>query len=74
MSERWKYQIKSGGLWGVFMSVFMVLFDIKEHPFIEQIVRPEFWVRAVVYIVLGIFGLGYINWRSKVKQDQSNKN
>jgi hypothetical protein len=32
MSERW-YQIKMGGIWGVFMTVFNVLFDIKETPF-----------------------------------------
>jgi hypothetical protein len=32
MSERWKYQIKSGGLWGVFMVIFMTMFEISEKP------------------------------------------
>jgi hypothetical protein len=30
MSERWKYQLKMGGFWGVFMVVFMTLFELKE--------------------------------------------
>ena len=30
MSERWKYQIKMGGFWGIFMVIFMTLFQLKE--------------------------------------------
>ena len=54
MSERWKYQIKTGGIWGVFMTVFNVLFDIKEIPFSEQVATPNFYIRAAVYIFVGI--------------------
>jgi hypothetical protein len=43
MSERWKYQIKMGGIWGVFMTVFNVLFDIKETPFSAQVATPFFF-------------------------------
>ena len=73
MSERWKYQIKMGGFWGIFMTVFMVLFDIKEHSFQEQIANPNFWIRSIAYIIIGIFVLGYINWRGKVKRENINK-
>jgi len=68
MSERWKYQIKMGGIWGVFMTVFNVLFDIKEIPFSEQITSTLFYIRAVAYIIVGIFVLGYFTWKSNVKR------
>ncbi|MEY2922186.1 hypothetical protein [Flavobacterium sp.] len=68
MSERWKYQLKSGGLWGLFMSVFILLFNMKEQPIAEQLQHPEFWVKTLVYLIVGIFGLGYYNWKHKQKQ------
>ncbi len=68
MSERWKYQIKTGGIWGLFMSVFMLLFDIKTVTFVQQLSQPSFYIRAVAYILLGIFVLGYFTWKSKIKQ------
>lgn len=67
MSERWKYQIKTGGIWGLFMVVFMTLFELKEKPFMEQITSYNFYLRAVIYIAIGIFGLGYYNWRQMQK-------
>lgn len=67
MSERWKYQLKMGGFWGVFMTVFMTLFEIKEKPLMEQITSYNFYLRAVVYISVGIFVLGYYNWKQKEK-------
>ncbi|MEO0045284.1 MAG: hypothetical protein RL705_475 [Bacteroidota bacterium] len=71
MSERWKYQLKSGGLWGVFMIVFMTLFDIKEKPFTEQIHSNSFYFRVFVYLVVGIFVLGYFNWKAKIKRENN---
>jgi len=64
MSERWKYQIKTGLFWGVFMSVFNTLFEIQEHPIIEQLSRPGFYFRSITFIIVGIFVLGYFNWKS----------
>ena len=72
MSERWKYQIKSVGLWGVFMTAFNVLFEIKEKPFMQQIATSNFYIRAVGFILMGIFVLGYFNWKQKVKRDTTN--
>lgn len=69
MSERWKYQIKTGGIWGLFMVVFMTLFELQEKPFSEQISSYNFYLRAFVFIAVGIFVLGYFNW----KQMQKNK-
>ncbi|MBY0487245.1 MAG: hypothetical protein K2P85_08695 [Flavobacteriaceae bacterium] len=70
MSERWKYQIKTGSFWGIFMMVFTTLFELKEHPFKEQIAFPQFWIRFLAYLVLGIFGLGYYNWKQNVKNQK----
>lgn len=73
MSERWKYQIKMGGFWGIFMIAFMTFFELKEKPFLEQLSDANFYVRALVYLVLGIFGLGYYNWKQKIKSENSLK-
>ena len=71
MSERWKYQLKTGGLWGVFMVVFMTLFEISEKPLAQQLQSVTFYFRAIVYLVIGIFVLGYFNWKSKVKRENN---
>jgi hypothetical protein len=71
MSERWKYQIKNGGTWGVFMTVFMILFDIKQVPLAEQMSKPEFYFRALAYVAIGIFVLGYFTWKSKNKKENT---
>jgi hypothetical protein len=63
MSERWKYQIKMGGIWGVFMTVFNVLFDIKETPFSAQVALLLFILKPS-HILVGIFVLGYFTWKS----------
>ena len=73
MSERWKYQIKTGGFWGVFMILFMSLFELKEKPFMQQLSNPNFYLRAFFYLITGIFLLGYYNWKQKTKRENSEK-
>jgi hypothetical protein len=69
MSERWKYQLKMGGFWGVFMVIFMTLFELKEKTISQQLSDANFYVRAVSYIVIGIFVLGYFSWKEKIKRE-----
>ena len=69
MNERWKYQIKTGGFWGIFMTVFNVLFELKQVSFLEQISKPTFYIRLVGYVIVGIFVLGYFNWKAKLKRE-----
>ena len=69
MSERWKYQFKVGTFWGIFMSVFNLLFELQGKPINVQLSAPGFYVRALVFILVGIFLLGYINWKAKVKRE-----
>ena len=59
---------KGGWNLGLFMSGFILLFNMKEQPIAEQLQHPEFWVRTLVYLIIGIFGLGYYNWKQKQKQ------
>jgi len=73
MSERWKYQLKMGGFWGVFMVVFMTLFELKEKTISQQLADRNFYIRAVGYIVIGVFLLGYFNWKEKIKRENSDK-
>jgi hypothetical protein len=68
MNERWQYQLKTGGIWGVFMVVFTTLFDLKEQPLTEQFSNSNFYLRSVIYIGIGIFVLGYFNWKAKIKE------
>jgi hypothetical protein len=68
MNERWQYQLKTGGIWGVFMVVFTTLFDLKEKPLTEQFSNSNFYLRSVIYIGIGIFVLGYFNWKAKNKR------
>jgi hypothetical protein len=65
MSERWKYQIKTGGFWGLFMTVFMALYESKEIPLQEQLTSSQFYFRLVFFLIMGIFILGYFTWKNK---------
>jgi hypothetical protein len=69
MSDRWKYQVKFGVFWGVFMTAFNILFEIKEISFSEQISKPDLYLRFVVHTGLGLFLVGYFNWKSQAKNE-----
>lgn len=73
MSERWKYQLKMGGFWGVFMVIFMTLFELQEKTISQQLADRNFYIRAVGYILIGVFVLGYFNWKEKIKRENSDK-
>ena len=53
------------------MTVFMTLFDIKEKPITVQLSSVEFYIRAISFIVMGVFFLGYMGWREKVKRQDN---
>jgi hypothetical protein len=70
MSERWKYQLKTGTFWGLFMSLFSLIFRLNEVSLSQQLSSVEFYVRLAGFVILGIFVLGYFNWRSRQKRQQ----
>ena len=67
MGEKWKYQLKMGIIWGLFMSVFNLLFNLQSQPLVQQLQSSGFYVRAVLFIVVGVFVLGNYNWNKKNK-------
>ena len=69
MTERWKYQLKTGGFWGVFMIVFTTVFALKEKPLAIQITDYSYYIRAVGYLLFGVFVLGFSSWKSKIKRE-----
>ncbi|MGV1012762.1 MAG: hypothetical protein ACOYBS_09955 [Flavobacterium sp.] len=71
MSERWIYQIKTGGFWGVFMTAFNLFFELKDKTFMQQVTTSNFYIRAIGFILMGIFVLGYFNWKQKMKRQQN---
>ena len=73
MTARLKYQLVSGGFWGLFMTLFNMLFEIKEKPLSVQLSTVDFYVRALAFILVGIFVLGYINWKAKERKEVSSK-
>jgi hypothetical protein len=73
MNKRWKYQIIIGSFWGIFMTVFNVLFEIKEKSISEQFTSASFYLRLVVFTLVGIFVLGYFNWKASKKAEENNK-
>jgi hypothetical protein len=72
MSERWKYQLKTGFFWGIFMSVFNLLFEMQEKPIRIQLTSDAFYLRALGFILVGILVLGYFNWKAKIKREATN--
>jgi uncharacterized membrane protein len=69
MSERWKYQLKTGIFWGLFMIIFMTIINWREKPIMTEVTLPKFYVKLAIYLIVGIFGLGYFNWKALKKQE-----
>lgn len=68
MTERWNYQIKQGLLYGLIMSVLSAGFELQEKTFEEAFMSYRFLIRLLIFIVVGIFLIGYLNWKEKQKQ------
>jgi len=69
MSERWKYQLKVGLPWGIFMSIVMVFFGVSDKPFMEQIQSGFFYFQMACFLIVGVFVLGYSSWKSKIRRE-----
>jgi hypothetical protein len=69
MSERWKYQLKTGAFWGLFMIGFSTFMNHENKPMPIALTEIDFYFRGVVFLLFGVFVLGYTSWKSKVKKD-----
>ena len=71
MGDRWKYQIKNGGIWGLIVSSCIAVIDLFEMSFEEAFLSKEKLLRTLYFVLAGIFIIGYSNWKKKVKRDYS---
>ncbi len=73
MSERWKYQIKSGGFYALFMTLCLTLWDGYCTTFDEAFFSKKFIIRLVMFLLAGVFIIGYFNWKAKIKSKATKK-
>ena len=73
MSERWKCQIKSGLPFGLLLPIFLGLLDWYGTSFTDAFFTLKFLISLLVFLFLGIFVIGYYNWREKRKTLEYNK-
>lgn len=73
MSERWKCQIKSGLPFGLLLPIFLGLLDWYGTSFSQAFFTLKFLITLLVFLFLGIFVIGYYNWREKRKTLEYNK-
>ena len=59
---KFNYMIKSGLLWGLFTVIFIQLLKLDEMSFRELFLSKFFVVSLLIYLVIGVFGFGYIMW------------
>lgn len=69
MNERWKYQLKVGLPWGIFMTVFMALFNMNDKPIADLVQTGFFYFQMIGFLLFGVFVLGYSSWKSKIRRE-----
>ncbi len=61
MNERWKHQTKSGLTWAIVTLIILTLFDYNNNTW------GKFMYRSIVFTLIGVFVLGYLSWKRKIK-------
>lgn len=72
MTERWKYQIKWGLFWGTFMALAMTAFHAWENENWGLLFTWSLLLRLVIFVGVGIFVVGYFNWKESQKAAAKN--
>ena len=73
MSERWKYQIKSGLPFGLLLPIVLGLLDWYGTSFSEAFLTLKFLISLLVFLLGGIFVIGYYNWKEVQKNIEYNE-
>lgn len=68
MSTRWKFQLRSGLIFGSITSVLMMLPELQDATAAAVYLSPKFAIHAIVMIGFGTFILGYLQWCAKQKE------
>jgi hypothetical protein len=73
MSERWKCQIKSGLPFGLLLPIVLGLLDWYGTSFSEAFFTLKFLISLLVFLLGGIFVIGYYNWKEVQKNIEYNE-
>ena len=68
MTDRWKYQIKTGGLWGFATATLLSLINLTEVTFEEEFLTKRYLIKLMFFLITGIFIVGYLSWKKKIKE------
>ena len=66
MSERWKFQLKNGLIWGLLVSLIMTGFDLFEMSIEDALLSNKNLFRMLLFILAGIFVVSYFSWKRKL--------
>ena len=69
MSERWKFQLKKGLIWGFMISLLMAVLDTIEMSFEDAFLSKKNFLRIFFFVTTGIFIVGYFSWKKKIKSE-----
>ncbi len=67
MSERWKFQIKTGLIWGIVLSLCLSVFDVFGMSFEDAFLSKKNLLRTLYFVLTGIFVVSYFRWKKKIK-------
>ncbi len=71
MSERWKFQLKNGLIWGLIMSFLMYAVDTIDMSFRDAFLTRKNLFRILFFVITGIFLVGYFSWKKKIKSEKT---
>lgn len=71
MSEKWKYQLKYGLIWGLLVSFITAALDLYSMTFQEVYLSEKNTIRTSSFILAGIFVVSYFSWKKKLIRENS---
>ena len=71
MSERWKFQLKYGFIWGFMVSFIMAGFDMFEMSIEDAFLSKRNLFRTLFFVFTGIFIVSYFSWKKKIKKEDN---
>jgi len=67
MSEKWKFKLKTGLIWGIFMAVAMTAIEALEKHTFGVYLSWKFTAQLAIFSLCGIIFLGHFNWKAREK-------
>lgn len=59
---KFNFMIRAGLLYGLITVILMQLLKLDEMSFRELFLSTLFVVKLLIYVVMGVFGFGYVMW------------